>query len=157
MASIRLTVNGRERRYQGDGAQPLLWYLRDELALTGSKYGCGVGVCGSCTVHINGTPERACIVPMSSLSGRRIVTIEAIVGSEPQKHPVLRAWREENVPQCGYCQAGQMMSAAALLDSTPKPTDAQIDAAMNGNLCRCGTYERIRKAVHRAAQLKAGA
>jgi isoquinoline 1-oxidoreductase subunit alpha len=154
MTSIRLTVNGRQRRYEGEGEKPLLWYLRDELGLTGSKYGCGVGACGTCTVHLDGQAQRACVVPMSSLAGKKIVTIEAIASVGLDKHPVLRAWREENVPQCGYCQAGQVMSAAALLDSTPKPTDAQIDAAMSGNLCRCGTYERVRKAIHRAAQLK---
>lgn len=157
MASIRLTVNARPRRYEGDGEKPLLWYLRDELTLTGSKYGCGVGVCGTCTVHIDDRAQRACVVPMNTLAGKKVVTIEAIASVGLDKHPVLRAWREENVPQCGYCQAGQVMSAAALVNATHQPTDAQIDAAMSGNLCRCGTYERIRKAVHRAARLKAGA
>ncbi len=154
MASIRLTINDRSERYEGDGEQPLLWYLRDELGLTGSKYGCGVGVCGACTVHVDGQAQRACSTPMSALVDKKIVTIEAIANIGLEKHPVLRAWREENVPQCGYCQAGQVMSATALLNTTAQPTDTQIDAAMSGNLCRCGTYERIRKAIYRAVQLK---
>jgi isoquinoline 1-oxidoreductase subunit alpha len=154
MSSIRLSVNARVVHYEGDGAMPLLWYLRDELGLTGSKYGCGVGVCGACTVHVEGQTQRACLTPMSTLAEKKVVTIEAIASAGLEKHPVLRAWREENVPQCGYCQAGQVMSAIALLSTTAQPSDTQIDAAMSGNLCRCGTYERIRKAVHRAVQLK---
>jgi isoquinoline 1-oxidoreductase subunit alpha len=153
--TISLTVNGRARRYRGDGEQPLLWYLRDELQLTGSKYGCGIALCGACTVHIDGKPARACVVPMSTLSGRRIETIEALVVDERAPHPVVQAWMEHNVPQCGYCQAGQMMSAAALLTTAPKPSDAQIDVAMKDNLCRCGTYERVRAAIHRAAEIRA--
>jgi isoquinoline 1-oxidoreductase subunit alpha len=157
MQSIQLTVNGRPETYAGDGEQPLLWYLRDQLALTGSKYSCGLGACGACTVHVDGVAQRSCVTPMATLARRRVTTIEAVASVGLDKHPVLRAWREENVPQCGYCQAGQIMSATALLNATPQPTDAQIDEAMSGNLCRCGTYERVRKAVHRAAQIKAGA
>jgi isoquinoline 1-oxidoreductase subunit alpha len=149
--TVSLTVNGRARRYRGDGEQPLLWYLRDELQLTGTKYGCGVALCGACTVHIDGKPARACVVPMSTVTGRRVTTIEALVVNEAQPSALAQAWIDENVPQCGYCQAGQMMSAAALLANTPKPSDAEIDAAMKDNLCRCGTYERVRAAIHRAA------
>jgi isoquinoline 1-oxidoreductase subunit alpha len=153
-STISLTVNGRARRYRGDAEQPLLWYLRDELQLTGTKYGCGVALCGACTVHIDAKPTRACVVPMSSVAGRRIETIEALVASEKVADPIVQAWIEHNVPQCGYCQAGQMMSAAALLATTPKPSDAQIDAAMKDNLCRCGTYARVREAIHRAADIR---
>jgi aerobic-type carbon monoxide dehydrogenase small subunit (CoxS/CutS family) len=152
--NVQLTVNGTARTYRGDGTQPLLWYLRDELQLTGTKFGCGIAACGACTVHVDGQPQRACVLPMQSLAGKSVTTIEALA-QRAQPHAVVQAWMEENVPQCGYCQAGQMMSAAALLARAPKPDDAQIDAAMKDNLCRCGTYARVRKAIHRAAQLNA--
>ena len=147
MANLR--VNGQERTYDGDPSMPLLWYLRDELAMTGTKFGCGVGLCGACTVHIDGTAQRACMVQMSETAGKAITTIE---GLHPKhEHPVQVAWREVSVPQCGYCQAGQIMQAAALLTQKPRPTDAEIDAAMAGNICRCGTYQRIRAAIKSAA------
>jgi isoquinoline 1-oxidoreductase alpha subunit len=132
---------------------PLLWVLRDVLDLKGTKYGCGVGQCGACTVHRNGVPVRSCLLPISAARGVSITTIEGL--SADGSHPLQRSWQELDVPQCGYCQAGQIMSAAALLAKTPKPTDAQIDAAMNGNLCRCGAYLRIRQAVHQAADAAA--
>jgi isoquinoline 1-oxidoreductase subunit alpha len=150
----RLTINGTARAWSGDGAQPLLWALRDDLQLTGTKYGCGVGACGACTVHVDGAPVRSCMTPVSALAGRRVVTVEGLAQGA-RLHPVQQAWMEHNVPQCGYCQSGQMMAAAALIARQPKPTDAQIDDALRGNLCRCGTYERIRKAVHRAAEIAA--
>jgi isoquinoline 1-oxidoreductase alpha subunit len=128
---------------------PLLWYLRDELGLTGTKFGCGVSACGACTVHLDGQAVRACVTPVSSAEGRKVVTIEGL--SKDGSHPVQAAWRAHNVPQCGYCQTGQIMQAAALLAATPKPSDAQIDEAMAGNICRCGTYVRIRAAIHAAA------
>lgn len=151
---IRVTVNGVARSYAGDGEQPLLWMLRDELGLTATKYGCGIGACGACTVHVDGQAVRACAQPMAALDGRNVLTCEGL-GQGERLHPVQQAWAEHDVPQCGYCQAGQMMSAAALLQRVPRPTDAQIDDAMRGNLCRCGTYARIRAAVHRAAALMA--
>jgi isoquinoline 1-oxidoreductase alpha subunit len=129
---------------------PLLWALRDLAGLTGTKYGCGAALCGACTVHVDGQPARACVLPVSALAGKKITTIEGI-GSTPLGKKVQDAWIAEDVPQCGYCQSGQIMSAVGLLKSKPKPTDADIDTAMNGNLCRCGTYTRIRKAIHRAA------
>jgi aerobic-type carbon monoxide dehydrogenase small subunit (CoxS/CutS family) len=129
---------------------PLLWYLRDELGLTGTKFGCGGGFCGSCTVHVDGKAMRSCQTPMSAVAGRRVVSIEGL--SADQSHPVQRAWMAANVAQCGYCQAGQIMQAAALLAEKPRPTDAEIDAAMAGNICRCGTYQRIRAAIKRAAE-----
>ncbi len=146
---IRLTVNGTSRELDVDGQMPLLWALRDVLGLTGTKFGCGIAQCGACTVHVDGRPVRACVTPMSTVQGSEVTTIEGL--SEDGSHPVQLAWEEENVPQCGYCQAGQIMSAAALLASTPAPTDQDIDEAMSGNLCRCGTYVRIRRAVKRAA------
>jgi len=146
----KLRVNGVERTFEGDPAMPLLWYLRDELGLTGTKFGCGIAACGACTVHVNGEPQRACVTPVPTLDGKSVVTIEGL--SENGDHPVQRAWRDENVPQCGYCQSGQIMQAAALLVKTPKPTDEQIDQAMAGNICRCGTYVRIRAAIHAAAK-----
>jgi isoquinoline 1-oxidoreductase alpha subunit len=146
---VTLRVNGVERSFEGDGAMPLLWYLRDELGLTGTKFGCGMALCGACTVHVNGAATRSCITPMSGVAGKRVTTIEGL--SAAGEHPVQRAWRTHNVPQCGYCQSGQIMQAAALLRQTPKPTDAQIDAGMSGNICRCGTYARIRAAVRTAA------
>ena len=146
----KLRVNGVERTFQGDPAMPLLWYLRDELGLTGTKFGCGIAACGACTVHVNGEAQRACVTPVSALEGKSVVTIEGL--SESGDHPVQRAWRAENVPQCGYCQSGQIMQAAALLSKTPRPTDEHIDQAMAGNICRCGTYVRIRAAIHAAAR-----
>jgi isoquinoline 1-oxidoreductase alpha subunit len=146
----KLRVNGVERTFEGDPAMPLLWYLRDELGLTGTKFGCGIAACGACTVHVDGEAQRACVTPVSTLDGKRVVTIEGL--SDSGDHPVQRAWRAENVPQCGYCQSGQIMQAAALLSKTPRPTDEQIDEAMAGNICRCGTYVRIRAAIHAAAR-----
>lgn len=146
-----MTVNGKVVSVDVPGEMPLLWVLRDELNLLGTKFGCGAAQCGACTVHQDGTPIRACVTPVASCAGRKITTIEGL--SPDGSHPLQMAWREMDVPQCGYCQAGQIMSAAALLAKTPKPTDAQINAAMDGNLCRCGTYVRIRKAIHRAAEM----
>jgi isoquinoline 1-oxidoreductase subunit alpha len=148
---IELTVNGKPVQIDAPGDMPLLWALRDVLGLTGTKFGCGVAQCGACTVHVNGEPVRSCVRPVSSVAGQRITTIEGLGADED--HPVQVAWTRLNVPQCGYCQAGQLMTAAALLASVPSPTDADIDAAMAGNLCRCGTYVRIRAAVHEAAEL----
>ena len=150
MAAINLDVNGKRHALDIDPATPLLWALRDTLGLTGTKFGCGAALCGACTVHVDGEPTRSCVLPVSAVSGRKITTIEGL--SPDSSHPVQKAWIELDVPQCGYCQAGQIMAAVALLAKTPKPTDAQIDAAMAGNLCRCGTYQRIRAAIHRAAQ-----
>jgi isoquinoline 1-oxidoreductase subunit alpha len=148
MANLR--VNGQERTYDGDPSMPLLWYLRDELAMTGTKFGCGVGLCGACTVHIDGAAQRACMVQMSEAAGKAITTIE---GLHPKnEHPVQIAWREVSVPQCGYCQTGQIMQAAALLAKKPAPTDEEITAGMTGNLCRCGCYQRIHAAVRAAAK-----
>ena len=145
-----LQVNGQQHAYDGDPSMPLLWYLRDELAMTGTKYGCGVGLCGACTVHIDGKAQRSCQVQMSEAAGKSITTIE---GLHPRnEHAVQVAWREVGVPQCGYCQAGQIMQAAALLAVTPAPTDEQILTAMVGNLCRCGCYQRIHAAVRAAAK-----
>ena len=146
---LRLKVNGMERTFDGDPQMPLLWYLRDILGLTGTKYGCGMALCGSCTVHQNGKAVRACVVPMSKAAGTEIRTIEGL--STEGSHPVQKAWMKVNVPQCGYCQPGQIMQAAALFSSNHHPTDAQIDEAMAGNLCRCGTYQRIRAAIKEAA------
>ena len=146
---VTLTVNGQERRFDGDPSMPLLWYLRDVLGLTGTKYGCGVAVCGACTVHVDGEAARACMTAMADVAGRAVVTIEGL--SAEGTHPVQVAWREVNAPQCGYCQSGQIMQAAALLSATPRPTDAQVDDAMSGVLCRCGTYQRIRAAIALAA------
>jgi len=147
---IALKVNGVSRQYFGDPDMPLLWYLRDELSLTGSKYGCGAGLCGACTVHVGGEAVRGCQTPVSEAAGQDVTTIE---GLDPNgNHPVQRAWRANNVPQCGYCQAGQIMQAAALLSDNPDPTDAEIVEGMDGNICRCGTYQRIFAAVREAAQ-----
>jgi isoquinoline 1-oxidoreductase subunit alpha len=147
---IQLTVNGTGQSFDGDPQMPLLWYLRDILRLTGTKFGCGVGLCGACTVHKNGQAVRSCITPMSSAAGSQIMTIEGI-GSNGL-HRVQRAWMEVNVPQCGYCQPGQMMQAIALLSTTSKPTDEEIDEGMAANICRCGTYQRIRAAIKAAAE-----
>jgi len=151
---VTFTVNGETHSVEADADTPLLWVLRDHLALTGTKYGCGAGLCGACTVHLEGTAVRSCVVPLGTLEGRRITTIEGL--SENRDHAVQRAWIELDVPQCGYCQSGQIMSAVALLRSNPSPSDAQIDTALSGNICRCGTYVRIRKAVRRAAELARG-
>jgi len=153
---MRLNVNGKDLVVKDvDEATPLLWVLRDSLGLVGTKYGCGVAQCGACTVHLNGSPVRACSLPVSAAAGQKITTIEGLAGKDGKLNAVQAAWIEHDVAQCGYCQAGQIMSATALLQSNPKPTDADIDAAMSGNLCRCGTYTRIRKAIHSAAA-KAG-
>jgi len=145
-----LRVNGQERSYDGDPSMPLLWYLRDELGLTGTKFGCGAALCGNCTVHIDGMAVRSCITQMSSVTSKAVTTIE---GLHPKgEHPVQVAWRNEGVPQCGYCQTGQIMQAASLLARTPGPTDAQITEAMSGNLCRCGCYQRIHAAVRAASK-----
>jgi isoquinoline 1-oxidoreductase subunit alpha len=148
---MRAKINGEEHVLENvDPSTPLLWVLRDHLRLVGAKYGCGIAQCGACTVHLNGAPVRSCSIPISAVGEQEITTIEGIA-ADGQLHPLQKAWIEHDVAQCGYCQAGQIMSAAALLKHTPKPTDAQIDAAMSGNLCRCGTYLRIRKAIHAAA------
>jgi isoquinoline 1-oxidoreductase alpha subunit len=147
---VKLRVNGEERTYVGDASMPLLWYLRDELGLTGTKFGCGIAACGACTVHLDGEAARSCQTAMSDVEGKTVITIE---GLDPKgNHPVQRAWRTVDVPQCGYCQAGQIMQAAALLKGTPHPTDDDIDTAMSGNVCRCGTYQRIRAAIKTAAK-----
>ena len=151
---ISIKVNGTSYDVEVPGSTPLLWVLRDNLGLTGTKYGCGVARCGACTVLVNGQAIRSCVTTVSSAVGKEIVTIEGLSGDN--SHPVQQAWIEDDVPQCGYCQPGQIMSAAALLSRVPKPTDADIDQAMAGNLCRCGTYGRIRRAIHRAAAIIAG-
>jgi len=151
---VTLVVNGTSRNLDVEPDMPLLWALRDVLALTGTKYGCGIAQCGACTVHLDGQPVRACVTPASAATGKRITTIEGL--SAAGDHPVQKAWIEVDVPQCGFCQPGQIMSAAALLASKPAPTDADIDSAMAGNICRCGTYQRIRAAIHRAAALAKG-
>ena len=151
--AFKLNVNGKVLTADVDPDTPLLWTLRDTLGIVGPKYGCGIAACGACTVHLNGTPTRSCVLPAAAVQGAAITTIE---GLDPAgEHPLQRAWQELDVPQCGYCQAGQLMSAAALLKAKPKPTDADIDSAMNGNLCRCATYARIREGIHRAASLAA--
>jgi isoquinoline 1-oxidoreductase alpha subunit len=149
---IELTINGQRREIAAPGDMPLLWALRDVLGLTGTKFGCGMAQCGACTVHVDGEPRRACIAPIRTLVGTKITTIEGLADGGAD-HPVQIAWARLNVPQCGYCQAGQLMTAAALLARNAQPSDADIDAAMAGNLCRCGTYVRIRRAVHEAANL----
>lgn len=150
---ITLAVNGQTRHLDVDPTTPLLWVLRDTLGLTGTKYSCGIAVCGACTVHVEGAPVRACVTPLSAVANKSITTIEGL--SKDNSHPVQRAWIAIDVPQCGYCQSGQIMAAAALLAKIPKPTDADIDAAMSGVLCRCGTYLRIRRAIKQAAGLAA--
>jgi isoquinoline 1-oxidoreductase subunit alpha len=147
---IRLKVNGVERSFDADPTMPLLWYLRDELALTGTKFGCGMSLCGACTVHLNGKAIRSCVTPMRQLENAEVTTIEGISAKGP--HPVQRAWMQLKVPQCGYCQSGQIMSAVALLSTNRSPSDQQIDDAMAGNICRCGTYQRIRAAIKTAAE-----
>ena len=149
---MKLTINGAEREVDAPSDMPLLWVLRDLLGLTGTKFGCGIAQCGACTVHLDGAPKRSCVTPVSFAAGKKVTTIEGL--SADGSHPVQRAWAELDVVQCGYCQSGQIMSAAALVAAKSDPTDADIDAAMSGNICRCGTYQRIRAAVHRAAELR---
>jgi isoquinoline 1-oxidoreductase subunit alpha len=148
---IKLTLNGQAKEIDVADDTPLLWVLRDTLGMTGTKFGCGMALCGACTVHIDGQPTRSCITPIAAVAGKSVTSIEGL--SPDRGHPVQRAWIELEVPQCGYCQSGQIMSAAALLSTNPNPSDADIDTAMAGNICRCGTYPRIRKAIHRAADL----
>jgi isoquinoline 1-oxidoreductase subunit alpha len=150
MATVTLTVNGGNHSLDIDPTTPLLWVLRDVLGLTGTKYGCGIAQCGACTVILEGNAIRSCVTPVSRAAGRRVTTIEGL--SKDGSHPLQRAWLAEQVPQCGYCQSGQLMSAAVLLAAVPKPTDEDIDRAMAGNICRCGTYQRVRRAIHRAAE-----
>jgi isoquinoline 1-oxidoreductase alpha subunit len=152
MKRIKVIVNGVTHSFAGNPEMPLLWYLRDELHLTGTKFGCGKGLCGACTVHINGEATRSCITTMKSVAGKKIVTIEGL--SAGGDHPLQKAWRELSVPQCGYCQSGQLMQAAALLKGKPKPTDQEIEETMQGNICRCGTYQRIRQGIKLAAGVK---
>jgi isoquinoline 1-oxidoreductase subunit alpha len=151
---MRLNINGRDRTFEAPEDMPLLWVLRDLLGLTGTKYGCGESLCGACTVHVDGKAVRSCSVTAADVAGKRVTTIEGL--SPDGRHPVQRAWAEVDVVQCGYCQSGQIMSAAALLAERPRPTDGDIDKAMKGNICRCGTYERIRAAIARAAELAGG-
>jgi len=151
MSSTELVVNGQRRTTTTDPRTPLLWVLREDFGLTAAKYGCGIAQCGACTVHLDGDAVRACVTPLSRAAGKRVTTLEGL--SPDRSHPVQQAWLAEQVPQCGYCQPGQIMSAACLLAHTPRPSDAEIDDAMAGNLCRCGTYHRIRRAIHRAAQI----
>ena len=151
---ISVTVNGKAQQVDVEPDVPLLWVVRENLNLTGTKYGCGIAQCGACTVHVDGKPVRACVTPVSAVVGKKVTTIEGL--SATNAHPVQKAWMDVDVPQCGFCQSGQIMSAVALLNAKPKPTDADIDAAMVGNICRCGTYQRIRAAIHRAAALKGG-
>jgi len=150
---ISLNVNGHERKVDVAGDTPLLWVLRETLGLTGTKFGCGMALCGACTVHLDGEAVRSCVTPVSRAANKKVVTIEGL--STDLKHPLQMAWIDADVPQCGYCQSGQIMAAAVLLRETPQPTDADIDDAMSGNICRCGTYPRIRKAIHAAAELAA--
>jgi aerobic-type carbon monoxide dehydrogenase small subunit (CoxS/CutS family) len=153
VASIKFTLNGKPQTVDASPEMPLLWVLRDTLGMTGTKFGCGMALCGACTVHINGDAVRSCITQVSTIAGKTVTTIEGL--STDASHPVQAAWIEEDVPQCGYCQSGQIMTAASLLAKKAQPTDADIDEAMRGNICRCGTYQSIRKAIHRAAQIKA--
>ena len=150
MATFNIKVNNQNRQIDVDPDTPLLWVLRDSVGLVGTKYGCGIGQCGSCTVHVNGTATRSCSLPISALEGKSITTIEGL--STDASHPLQKAWLEHDVPQCGYCQAGQIMNAAALLKDNPNPNDDEIDVAMNGNICRCGTYIRIKAAIKTAAK-----
>jgi len=151
MATFNLKINGKKRQVDVDPNTPILWVLRDHLQLTGTKYGCGIAQCGACTIHLDGVAMRSCSLPIASVNGQAITTIEGL--SERADHPVQQAWLEHDVPQCGYCQAGQIMNAAALLKDNPNPSDAEIDAAMNGNICRCGTYTRIKAAIKTAAKV----
>lgn len=151
--AFTIRVNGTAHRVDVDGDTPLLWVLRDVLGMCGTKFGCGIGLCGACTVHLDGRPTRSCVTPVGSIGDKALTTVEAI-GNTPQGKALQQAWLDFAVGQCGYCQYGQIMSAAALLANTPKPNDADIDAAMSGNVCRCGTYQRIRAAIHRAARMR---
>ena len=151
--AITFTLNGGSQTVDVNPQTPLLWVLRDVIGLTGTKFGCGMALCGACTVHLNGNPIRSCSTPVSSVAGKTITTVEGL--SADTTHPVQQAWIEEDVPQCGYCQSGQLMAAASLLAKKAQPTDADIDEALRGNICRCGTYTQIRKAIHRAAEIKA--
>ena len=153
MPSVDFVLNGKRESIEADPEMPLLWVLRDKLQLTGTKYGCGIAMCGACTVHLDGHPTRSCVTPISTVAGKSVLTIEGL--SADLMHPVQQAWIEEDVPQCGYCQSGQIMAAASLLAKAPHPTDADINEALHGNICRCGTYNQIRKALHRAAEIKA--
>ena len=150
---VKLKVNGINKQFDGDPEMPLLWYLRDVADLTGTKYGCGMGQCGACTVHVDGEAQRSCVTPLKSVAGKNITTIEGLA-AKGKDHPVQKAWEQCNVSQCGYCQSGQIMQAAALLKQKAKPTDRDIDEAMQGNICRCGTYQRIRQAIKLAAGVK---
>ena len=154
MAKYQLIINGETRDVEAVPNTPLLWVLRDNLGLTGTKYGCGVAQCGACTVHLDGTAVRSCSTPVSTIGNKKVTTIEGLASADAL-HPVQQAWMEENVPQCGYCQSGQIMSAVALIEKNPTPSDSDIEAAMSGNICRCGTYERIRKAIKRASNTAA--
>ena len=154
MATYQLNINGETRDVEAVPNTPLLWVLRDNLGLTGTKYGCGVAQCGACTVHLDGTAVRSCSTPVSTVGTKKVTTIEGLASADTL-HPVQQAWMQENVPQCGYCQSGQIMSAVALIEKNPTPSDSDIEAAMSGNICRCGTYERIRKAVKRASNTAA--
>ncbi|HKV47924.1 MAG TPA: (2Fe-2S)-binding protein [Candidatus Acidoferrales bacterium] len=153
MAAIKFTLNGKPQEVDVTPEMPLLWVLRDTLGMTGTKFGCGMSLCGACTVHVNGVAARSCITSVANVQGKAVTTIEGL--SPDVTHPVQRAWIELDVPQCGYCQSGQIMSVASLLERVPNPTDADIDELMMGNICRCGTYQEIRRAIHRAAELKA--
>jgi aerobic-type carbon monoxide dehydrogenase small subunit (CoxS/CutS family) len=150
--AIQFTLNGKAQAVDVNPGMPLLWVLRDTLGMTGTKFGCGMALCGACTVQIGGVATRSCVTPIASVAGKQVTTIEGL--SLDESHPVQKAWMEIDVPQCGYCQSGQIMSAAALLAKNPQPSDAEIDSAMKGNICRCGTYQRIRQAIHRAAQMQ---
>jgi aerobic-type carbon monoxide dehydrogenase small subunit (CoxS/CutS family) len=152
MAMATININGQQKDVAADPSTPLLWVIRDVIGLTGTKYGCGIGQCGACTVHLDGKPVRSCSTPLSAVGTKAVTTIEGL--SADSSHPVQQAWVEAQVPQCGYCQSGQIMSAVALLNAKASPTDAEIDAAMQGNICRCGTYQRIRAAIHNAATMK---
>ena len=154
MATYQLNINGENRAVEAAPNTPLLWVLRDNLGLTGTKYGCGVAQCGACTVHLDGTAVRSCSTPVSTIGNKKVTTIEGLASADAL-HPVQQAWMQENVPQCGYCQSGQIMSAVALIEKNPTPSDSDIEAAMSGNICRCGTYERIRKAIKRASNTAA--
>jgi isoquinoline 1-oxidoreductase alpha subunit len=148
---IELTVNGQPRKFEGDPSMPLLWFLRDEANLTGTKFGCGMALCGACTVHVDGAPTRACVMPLAAVAGKSVTTVESLA-ADPVGKVVQASWRKLDVVQCGYCQSGQIVSATALLKTKPKPSDADIDSAMSGNVCRCATYVRIRAAIHAAAK-----
>jgi isoquinoline 1-oxidoreductase alpha subunit len=152
----KLKINGKTVEVDANPAMPMLWVLRDVLGMTGTKFGCGMALCGACTIHLDGVAARACITPISLVGNREVTTIEGLEKPDGTLHPVQQAWVDENVPQCGYCQSGQVMSACSLLQQNPNPSDAEIDAAMSGNICRCGMYQRIKKAIHRAAAAPKG-